>query len=591
VERAKERECVGLNVLPRYIKKNIRTSSQLEEENKDATKLGNWKQGLKGFGTSKCSDEVRDYLDQNLFGWRMELQEKAMEQANAIVERANKRVKNKLKLLPRTLPKILKISSELEQEHKDAVKIRDWKRVLKGFGHGKCSDKVRDYLDQHLPGWRVEIDFDKKAMEQAKSIAERANKRVKNKLNLLPRQCCKNKHKKYTENELQEHTDAQKLRDWRLALKGIGHSGKCSGKVRDYLDQNLFGWRMELQEKAMEQANAIVERAIERQQNELNLLPRKCCKNKQKIINKKYTEHELQEHADAIKLGNWKSSLNGSCNGRCSDEVRDYLDKNLPGWRPTTPKTHPITSSETKTIEEEPPIPEESVRPKKSMKLKKPSKKPKKETSEQKKARVKTEISVLHQKYKTMNSENLYKEFQENPQLWNIYHEISEENEKSFSENEIPRNRIIAELNKTKTKRTKLVVDMGCGKGQISTHFSNDKRFQFINYDHVSSNDTIISCDISNLSLEEDTVEICILSLAMWGSNCKEYVKEANRILESGGKLYIIEPTKRWSEQDENKNIIEGKEGSKMKLLLEENGFQIVEQSIEKFCMFVCIKV
>jgi predicted methyltransferase len=76
----------------------------------------------------------------------------------------------------------------------------------------------------------------------------------------------------------------------------------------------------------------------------------------------------------------------------------------------------------------------------------------------------------------------------------------------------------------------------------------------------------------------------------MWGSNCKEYVKEANRILESGGKLYIIEPTKRWSEHDENKNIIEGKEGMQLKSLLEENGFIIVEQSIEKFCMFVCIK-
>ena len=132
---------------------------------------------------------------------------------------------------------------------------------------------------------------------------------------------------------------------------------------------------------------------------------------------------------------------------------------------------------------------------------------------------------------------------------------------------------------------------MGCGNGQISQYFSEDNRFQFINYDHVSSHNTIISCDISNIPLEEDTVEICILSLAMWGSNCKEYIKEANRILESGGKLYIIEPTKRWSEQDENKNIIEGKEGCKLKSLIEENNFKIVEQSIEKFCLFVYIKL
>ena len=131
---------------------------------------------------------------------------------------------------------------------------------------------------------------------------------------------------------------------------------------------------------------------------------------------------------------------------------------------------------------------------------------------------------------------------------------------------------------------------MGCGKGQIAQHFENDGRFQFINYDHISSNDTIISCDVSNTPLEENSVEICILSLAMWGSNCKEYVQEANRILESNGKLYIIEPTKRWSEQDDQGNIMPEKEASKMKSLLEEKGFQIVEQSIEKFCLFVCIK-
>jgi hypothetical protein len=263
------------------------------------------------------------------------------------------------------------------------------------------------------------------------------------------------------------------------------------------------------------------------------------------------------------------------------EEYKEYFDNS---------ETQSIASTETQSIieEEAEPI---TIIAKKSMKLKKPSRKPKTETKEQKKERVKTEISQLHQKYKTMKSENLHKEFNENQELWNNYHEISEENEKSFPIEEIPRNKIIQELLKIKTKRTKIVVDMGCGKGQISSYFSNDKRFQFINYDHVSSNDTTISCDISKLPLEEHAVEICILSLAMWGSNCKEYVKETNRILESGGKLYIIEPTKRWSEQDENKNIIEGKEGCKMKSLLEENGFQIVEQSIEKFCLFVCIKV
>jgi ribosomal RNA-processing protein 8 len=224
---------------------------------------------------------------------------------------------------------------------------------------------------------------------------------------------------------------------------------------------------------------------------------------------------------------------------------------------------------------------------KKSMKLPKPS--TTKETSTQKKACAKSEISELHKEYKTLKSENLNNKFKQNPDLWTQYHQISEENEKSFPEEEIPRNRVIRQLDKIKTKRTKRIVDLGCGKGQIFQYYKDDKRFMFHNYDHISSNKTIISCDISNIPLEEDSVEICILSLAMWGSNCREYIQEANRILETGGKLYIIEPTKRWSEKDELGNIIKGKEGSKLKSLLEENNFQIIEQSIDKFCMFVCI--
>ena len=255
-----------------------------------------------------------------------------------------------------------------------------------------------------------------------------------------------------------------------------------------------------------------------------------------------------------------------------------------------------LDKSETETVIESEKTNTETKRIKikiKSMKLPKKSES-KKETTEEdvkeKQKRIKSEISVLHQLYKTMNSSNLYKKFNENDkQLWREYHEISEENEKSFPEDEIPRNRIIQELLKIKTKRTKLIVDMGCGKAQIAKYFNNDQRFKFINYDHVSCDNNIQSCDISSMPLEDNSVEICLLSLAMWGSNCHDYLMEAYRVLESGGKLYIIEPTRRWTPQDGEKNIMEGKEGDKLKDLLEEKGFKIMESpQIDKFCLFVC---
>ena len=300
-----------------------------------------------------------------------------------------------------------------------------------------------------------------------------------------------------------------------------------------------------------------------------------------------------QEYKDATKLGSWKRALKGSKNSKCSDEVRDYLDIHLPGWRGADNKSEtmssiPETESMQESIEEEPL--EIIPKKKKSTKLTKPKKMDATESPDQKRQRVKTEISELHKRYKSLRSENLHQEFNQEPQKWYRYHSIAEENEKSFPEEEIPRNRIIQKLNEIKIKRTKKVVDMGCGKAQISNYFKDDPRFHFMNYDHISCNDSVTMCDISRLPLEDDSVEICILSLAMWGSNCEEYIQEAYRVLESGGKLYIIEPTKRWSEKDEQDNIIEGKEATKLTNLLEKNNFQIVERSIEKFCLFVCIK-
>jgi len=311
----------------------------------------------------------------------------------------------------------------------------------------------------------------------------------------------------------------------------------------------------------------------------------------------KWLDHQKQnyknnkfamKHQDKRQI--WKEFL---------EEYKEYLNNN----NSEENETITISISETSSIKEEE-IDEESDEEEEIIiKVKKPviknmdlnkgsilkSSTTNSKKSKNKKERVKTEISILHQRYKTLTSNNLHNEFKNNEDLWVSYHKIAEENEKTFPENKIPRNKIIEELEKIKTKRTKKVIDMGCGKAYISKHFENDIRFNFINYDHVSINDKIISCDISKLPLEDDSIEICILCLSMWGSNCKEYIKEAERVLESNGKLYIIEPTKRWSNRDENGIIIE--EGKKLKELLEENRFQIMKEEINKFVLFECIKI
>jgi hypothetical protein len=212
---------------------------------------------------------------------------------------------------------------------------------------------------------------------------------------------------------------------------------------------------------------------------------------------------------------------------------------------------------------------------KKSMKLQ-----PKTESKEKKQMeRNKSELSELHKEYKTKRSDNLHEEFQEDPTKWHHYHEIAEANEETFPTESIPRNQIIQELEKIKTKRPKHIIDMGCGKAFISKHFKGDTRFKFTNIDHIAIDETVQTGDISKLPFEDDSVEICILSLAMWGSNCKEYISEAHRVLETNGTLYIIEPTKRWTNEIP---------ADRLKELL--NNFTIKKEIIEKFTMFIAIK-
>lgn len=295
-----------------------------------------------------------------------------------------------------------------------------------------------------------------------------------------------------------------------------------------------------------------------------NVLPRQLYYQIVKMNQK--TPELIQEHKDAMQICNWIVALRG-IKGRCPDEIRDYLDVELPCWRDRMKKEY------------------KPYKPK-SIKNTQP-----KETPDQKKLRTKTELTFSQQRYESLTSQDLSKEFQENKDSWLKYHELLEENEKSSPPGEIPRNQIIQELDKIKTKRTKMVVDMGCGNADIAKHFAKDSRFTFTNYDHVSPNEFVVSCDISHTPLEDDSAEICILSMAMWGSNCREYITESARILESNGKLYIIEPTKKWSEKDAAGNNVKGEEGGKMKLLLEKNGFRIVEETVGKVCLFVCIKL
>jgi superfamily II DNA or RNA helicase len=188
-------------------------------------------------------------------------------------------------------------------------------------------------------------------------------------------------------------------------------------------------------------------------------------------------------------------------------------------------------------------------------------------------------LSELNKIYKVMHSQTLCNLFKNDVKKWYNYHKQKREHNKAYPEGEIPYQRIIKILEKHRSKHVKHVVDMGCGEAEISNNFTGDNKYIFYNYDHVSCSDNIISCDISNLPLTDHSMDICILSLAMWGSNCHEYVGEAYRVLEDGGLLLIIEPSKRWMGDN-----------NKLKDLLENNKFHVKNVDLGKFMLIEAVK-
>ena len=455
-----------------------------------------------------------------------------------------------------------------------------------------------------MPGWRDEHDPEDNAFQWALAIINRATVRLQLGMQQLPRRHDNAK----SEVEKQETRDAKKLGNWRLGLKKKGSRLACSDAVRNLLDEKLTGWSEErdLDENALLEARAIVIRANIRVVESGSRQPRH--------VSKPANEVELQEKLDARKLYYWKQALNGKGTTRCPDAVRDFLDLELPGWRDARRKNNekrplpvsqvgasdPVSHPSAMVVELAAPVvvPTKLVtkKRKKTMLLAVfgVAASPALEEGDAKRpARSavapspKSELSVLHQRYKSLTSENLAAEFAAHPAAWHAYHALSEKNEESFPTDEIPCNVIIRKLAELRTRRAKSVVDLGCGKAWIARHFLDDPRFAFTNFDHVACNALVTKCDISLLPLDDDSTEIAILCLAMWGSNCASYVGEAYRVLETHGLLYVVEPTRRWLDESCGDG---GVPTHRLRALLETCGFKIMEERIEKFSLFVCCK-
>ena len=71
---------------------------------------------------------------------------------------------------------------------------------------------------------------------------------------------------------------------------------------------------------------------------------------------------------------------------------------------------------------------------------------------------------------------------------------------------------------------------------------------------------------MANTPLENESIDIAVFSLALWGPDFEDYFKEAYRVLNYDGTIYVAEPTNKYTEDQKNQLIS----------ILTKNGFKIV---------------
>lgn len=171
------------------------------------------------------------------------------------------------------------------------------------------------------------------------------------------------------------------------------------------------------------------------------------------------------------------------------------------------------------------------------------------------------EFSEMNKKWNTSNSNTNHKRYKKDNTEWKKYHSLYSKAREKWTE--IP----YVEISKKLKERPEWIIgDFGCGENLLSKEIKN----KVLAFDHVAIDDSVISCDLSCIPMDNDVLDVAVFSLALMYTNYDEYLKEANRLLKPMGLLMIAEPRNRWSDDEGNLD------NDRIKTLLDTTGFRIM---------------
>ena len=212
----------------------------------------------------------------------------------------------------------------------------------------------------------------------------------------------------------------------------------------------------------------------------------------------------------------------------------------------------------------------------------------------------------LNEELYTSTSTIAFQRFQQNPSLFDEYHEGFRHQVEQWPIN--PVTIIVEQLRKlyqtkmktesSKKKMKKIVVaDFGCGEAELARQIllirdinSNVCPFTVHSFDLVAKGpnaELITACDAAHTPITAGTVDYGIFCLALMGTNLADFIREGHRVLKPDGRLFIVEVRSRFesvtpssntetSKKDKSRKETGGNEASLQEFInvLDQLGFE-----------------
>jgi len=123
--------------------------------------------------------------------------------------------------------------------------------------------------------------------------------------------------------------------------------------------------------------------------------------------------------------------------------------------------------------------------------------------------------------------------FKSDPSLFTSYHQGFQHQAEQWPLD--PLNNIIADCLRLDDEA--VIADFGCGEARLSRSVEN----KVYSFDLVALNDRVTACDMANVPLADNSVDVAVFCLALMGTNIRDFLFEATRVLKVGGTLKIAE--------------------------------------------------